>query len=184
MKKIAILAMMIFMVGVTIYAKQDLKIGYVDLQKALNTVEEGKKAKKELEKVFEQKKKELADKERYLRDLKSQIETQGLVISKEAQQKKAEEFRMKYAEFQELLMKYQTEMQQKEFSVTKVILDHLKGIGAKIAKKEGYTMVLEKNEASIIYSIDGLDLTQKVIKQFNAEKKKAKKAKKAKKKKK
>ena len=41
-----------------------LKLGYVDLQRALNETEDGRKAKAKLKKVFDQKQKELDEQQK------------------------------------------------------------------------------------------------------------------------
>ena len=45
---------------------EDVKLGYVDLQRALNETEDGKKAKSNLKKVFDQKQKELDEQQEQL----------------------------------------------------------------------------------------------------------------------
>jgi Skp family chaperone for outer membrane proteins len=40
----------------------------------------------------------------------------------------------------------------------------------KIAEKKGYTVVLEKNENSVLYSLEKDDLTTEVVSSYNQEK--------------
>src|SRR4051812_47213280 len=80
-------------------ASEEMKIGTVDLQKALQSVDAGKKAKAQLEKDFNTKKKELQNEEASLRKMTEEFKKQSLVMNDEARNKKQ-------GEIQERIMKY------------------------------------------------------------------------------
>ena len=60
----------------------------------------------------------------------------------------------------------QLEIQKKERELTLPIVTKLKEVIADIAKKEEYTMILEKSEQSVLWAKDDADLTEKVVKAF------------------
>ena len=64
------------------------KIGIVDLSRAVNESEQGKKAKGELEVVVKKKQEALDEKGKALEKLKAEIEKQGSVMSAEARKNK------------------------------------------------------------------------------------------------
>jgi outer membrane protein len=146
---------------------EELRIGIVDMQKALQTVEAGKKAKAQLEKEFNTKKKELQTEEAAIRKSGEEFKKQSLVLSDEARTKKQGELQERILKFQELTAKSQAEIQQKEHELTSPIVDKIRGIIGDIAKKKNYTMVFEKNENTVLYSLEKDDLTEEVISQFN-----------------
>lgn len=147
-------------------AAQDVKIGYVDLQRALNEVEEGRKAKKRLEKEFEQKQSKLDKKQKEVKELKEQLDS-GMMLSEEAKQKKAVELQKQLAELQQLYMKMQRDLAQKEAEATQKIFKKMGEIVEKMAKEKGYDLILEKTESSVLYAEDGMDLTDELIERYD-----------------
>ena len=146
---------------------QDTKIGVVDMQKALQTVEAGKNAKATLEKEFNAKKKQLQTEEASIKKLGEEYKKQSLVMNDEAKAKKQNELQERYMKFQELTARSQTEIQQKEQELTRPIITRLRTIISDIAKQKGYAVVLEKNENTVLFSQDKDDLTGEVVTAFN-----------------
>ena len=143
------------------------KIGTVDMQRALQTVEAGKKAKTHLEQAFNSKKKELQSEESSIKKMTEEFKKQALVMSDEARAKKQAELQERIMKFQELTARSQTEIQQKERELTQPILTKLRSIIANNAKKHDYTVVLEKNENNVLFSLEKDDMTDEVISEFN-----------------
>lgn len=170
-KKLGFIILIIF--GFSYYCfAANLKLGYVDFQKALNSVSEGVKAKESLTSEYQKKKTELESKQQVLAKLKAELESQTSILSEDAKKKKENELREKMTDFQQLAMKYEKDMQTQEWEYTKNILESLKTIVEKIGKDEKYTFILEKNEASIIFAEKSLDLTDRVIGIYEKSKKK------------
>lgn len=147
-------------------AAEDLKIGYVDLHKALNNVEEGKKAKKKLKKDYQDKQQKLNEKQKEVKKLKEEIQDKGMALSKEARMKKQKKLRQKMMELQETYMGLQRDLSKKEAEATKEIFDKMRDIVEEIADDKGYDLVLEKKKASVLYAKDGMDLTDELIERY------------------
>ena len=146
---------------------EDYKFGYVDFNRALNEVEEGKRTKASLKSEFEKKQKQLELMQKELKTMQADLEKQKLILSAEAMKKKEEAFRNKFIEVNQKLAQYREEMAKRELEATGKILTRLRDIVRKIGQTEGYTMILEKSQDVVIYSPPGADLTGRVIKQFN-----------------
>ncbi len=144
-------------------AAEDIKIGTVDMQKALQTVEAGKKAKSDLEKEFNAKKKELQSEEAAIKKMGEEFKKQSLV-------KKQGEIQERIMRFQETTARSQAEIQQKEQQLTEPIISKLRHIVADLAKAKGYTIVLEKNENMVLFSQEKDDLTEQIVTTFNKDK--------------
>jgi outer membrane protein len=155
------------MLGATSARADEVKIGTVDMQKALQTVDSGKKAKAQLEKEFNAKKKEVQTEEASIRKMGEELEKQSLVMNEEAKNKKRGELQQRIMKLQESTARSQAELQQKERELTKPIIDKLREIIAELAKSKGYAVVLEKNENTVLFSQDKDDLTQQVVDKFN-----------------
>ena len=144
----------------------DVKIGYIDLQKAIQETSAGKKAKKELEKEFNAKKEELSKKEANIKKMQEDFEKKKSVLAEEAKQTKAGELQAEMMKYRDLLGQSQVNIQKKEQELTKPILDKLQDIIDKVAKDGSYTVILEKSEQSVIWAKKDIDLTDEVVKQF------------------
>jgi outer membrane protein len=158
---IALLALPAFAVA------DELKLGTVDMQKALQSVDAGKKAKSQLEKDFNAKKKELQTEEAAIKKMGEEFKKQSLVLSDEARAKKQGEIQERIMKFQELTQRSQSEIQQKEAELTQPIIGKLREIIADMAKKKSLTVVLEKNENTVLFSQEKDDLTEELISTFN-----------------
>jgi outer membrane protein len=149
------------------HAADDMKIGVVDMQKALQSVEAGKKAKAQLEKEVEAKKKEFDSEKAAITKMGEEFKKQSLVMSDEARAKKQGELQERIAKLQQKGMETENELRTKEQQLTQPILNKLRGIITEQAKKKGYSMVLEKNENTVLFSQDKDDLTQDVVSAYN-----------------
>jgi outer membrane protein len=148
----------------------DIRIGTVDLQKALQSVEDGKQARSKLEREFTTRKEQLQSEESSIRKMGEEFKKQGAVLNDKAKAKKQSELQEKIMKFQELTARSQSEIQAKEQELLQPILGKLRGVVAELAKQRGYSIVLEKNENMVIYSQDKDDLTSEVIQQYNSRK--------------
>ncbi len=149
---------------------ETMKIGTVDMQKALQSVDAGKKAMAQLEKDVTAKKKELQNEESAIRKAVEEFKKQSLVMNEEARGKKQAELQERAMKFEESKMRSQMELQQKEQEFTKPILTKLRAIIGDLAKQKGYTMVLDKNDNIVHFSQDKDDLTNDVISAYNKQK--------------
>ena len=150
-------------------ANADTKIGFVDMQKAIQATAAGKKAKTELESDFNKKKKDLEKKEADLKKMGEDLEKKKSVMSEEALGKKQAEFQEEMMKYRDVVGKSQVEIQKKERELTAPILDKMKKAIAKLAKEKGYTLILE-NSQMVLFATSESDLTDEVVKAFEKEK--------------
>ena len=152
-------------------AAEDLKIGVVDMQRALQTVDAGKKAKAQLETEFNKKKQQLQSEEASLRKASEEFKKQSLVLNEEARTKKQAELQERFMKLQEMTGRAQSEIQQKEQELTAPLIVSIRAIIADLAKKKGMTMILEKNENTVLFSLEKDELTDEVVQIFNRQNK-------------
>jgi outer membrane protein len=149
-------------------ATEELKIGFVDMQKAIQEVASGKKAKKELEEEFNKKKKELEKKEADIKKMGEDFEKRSMAMNEDARMKKQQELQGEMRKYQETAGKAQMEIQKRERELTQPIVTKLRSIIEDIAKKENYTMILERQENSVMFAKKEIDLTERIIKEHDA----------------
>jgi outer membrane protein len=149
--------------------KAEVKVGFVDLQKAIQSTSAGKKAKAELEGEFNKRKKEFEKQDADLKKAADELVKKKAVLSEEAFAKKQNELQEEMLKFREAVSQSQFEIQKKQQDLTTPILEKIRKTVAKIAKEKGYTMVAESG-TGILYSEPNADLTSEVIKSFESEK--------------
>jgi outer membrane protein len=145
----------------------ELKIGYVDLNKALNESEPGKKAIKTLEEMVKTKQALINKKGNEIKKLDEEIAKQASILTPESMKKKQQEREKLVRDYNRMVRDSQEEVQKKQAEFMHEILRELRKIVKKIGEEEGYTVIFEIAEGSILYIPEELDLTEKVIKRFN-----------------
>ncbi len=163
-----VIAALLMSSSIAVAAEQ--KIGLVDMQKAIQETSEGKKAKHELEADFNKKKKDLEKKEGDIKKMNEDLEKKALVMADDVKAKKQQEIQMEMRKYQETVAKSQMDIQKHERDLTQPIIVKLRKIIEDIAKKDGLSMVLEKSDQLVLYSVNGVDLTERVIKEFDSKK--------------
>ena len=146
---------------------EEIRVGTVDMQKAIQSVDAGKKAKAQLEKDFNTRKKELQTEEASIKKMGEEFRKQSLALNDEARARKQGELQERIMKFQELTARSQQEIAQKEQELTQPIVAGLRKAVSEVARQKGYTVILERNENSVLYSLEKDDLTQEVISFFN-----------------
>ncbi len=154
------------------WSAEPLKFAYVDMQRALNSCESGKEAKKVIQQEFEKMQKSFAGKQRELEKLKEDLEKRGSVLSETMRREKERDYQTKLRDLQRLQRDYEEDLRRKDQELTNRILRELEAIIKKMGEEGKYTMILERNQPTIIYIASILDLTDEVIKAHDHQKKK------------
>lgn len=169
MKQVAVMVMVtLFLLSRFCYADGTIKLGYVDMRSSLNESKAGKEAKKKLEKIIADKQVVLDEERKKLDEVQKDFERKAALLSEKAKEEKQKEFQEKVRKYQKMLADAQQEINELESQYTKEIIEKIKKIIQDIAKEEGYTLIFEKTEISVLFAKEGLDLTDKVIEKFNA----------------
>ena len=149
----------------------DFKIAYVDIQRAVNECNAGKDAKKAITKEVEKFQRQIADKQKELQTMKESLEKQAPMLNPDARANREKEYQNKLREFQRWGEDTQNEINQKRMEMERNISIGLQKVIQKMGADEGYTFVLEKNENVVLYISKALDITDRVIKAHDAQKK-------------
>jgi len=151
-------------------AAADVKIGYVDLQRALNESAAGKKAKEDFRGQVDRLESQLKGKKEELDKLKSDLETKGTVMA-DAQRKKLEtEFEQKRLDLKRRFEDSQQELQKKDQELTGRIIQDLQAIIKEVGDRDGYTLILELGSSPVLYYKKSADITDDVLSAYNSKK--------------
>lgn len=146
---------------------QNVNVAYVDLQRIMLESDKGKEAKNTLTGEAEKLKKQLDVKQSELQNMKDTIERQSATITPDARAGKEKEYQAKLKDYQRLANDFQTELQQKDGEFTQKILKDVEEVIKSIGDKDKYTLILEKSQAGILFASPSIDITNKVISQYN-----------------
>ena len=92
----------------------------------------------------------------------------GDVLSEDKQREEMMSYQRKFYELQMLYAKLQKELTEAEAKETKKIFSKMRDILKDIGLAEGYTMILEKTESSILWAPKSLDVTDVLIQRYNS----------------
>jgi len=149
----------------------DIKVGWVDTERAVNECNAGKEAKKALLQEVEKVQRLIAEKQKELQEMKGSLEKQGLMLTPEARAAREKELQTKLRDFQRWGEDVQNELKQKQIEMERNISSGLVKVVQEIGAKEGYTVILRRNENIVLFTSKSIDLTDLVIKAYDMEKK-------------
>ena len=145
----------------------DLKVGYVDLQRALTEVHEGIAAKAKLKSELDKKKTEFEQEQNKLRSDKEVLDKQGPMMSEEVRNQKFAELQKRLFDLTQKAEKLQMEMAQSEQKELKKIFEKMDPIIAGFAQRDGLTMMFEKTDSGLVYAPASLDYTNELVRTYN-----------------
>jgi outer membrane protein len=148
--------------------RAETKIGYVDLQRAIREVDEGKAATAVLKRDFDEKQRQLDAKRTDFEKAKADFDKQSSLMNEQARRDRGGELERKAMELQQLFVQLQKDLSGREQEAMRGIIDKMTGLVREMAEADGFTMVLERGDAGIIYAQQSLDLTNELVRKYNA----------------
>jgi outer membrane protein len=149
------------------FAADVAKIGLVDYQKILSTSDAGKAANDKMAAKYKELQDDLKTRASAIEDEKARYEREATVMSKEAQSEKERELKIKMLDIQDLEKKYKADISAYQQELMNTFKLDVLNVASDIGKKEGYLLILEKREGGVVYAPDSIDITDKVIQQYN-----------------
>ncbi len=165
----AIFALLLFTVSAN---GANIKIGYANLQKALNECAAGDEAKEELKAAAEKLEEALNTKQLELKKLKEEIDKKGSVWNKDTLNAKEQKLLDKSQDFQQQFVDSNEQLNKLKMEKEGAIIKELTDLVQELAQKKGYSYVFERSIGGLIYAPEKNDLTGEVIKLHNSRYKK------------
>ena len=147
-------------------AHADVKLAYVDIQRALNDCRNGKAAKAEFRGRLQRVQEQLEGEQGEVQRLKDELEKKGPLMQPDQRQSLEEQYSRKLRDFQDDYKSTRESLQQKDNEITGAIVRDLATIVRQIGVKNGYTMVMEKG--NLLWATPGSDITDDVIRDYDA----------------
>jgi outer membrane protein len=168
MSRLFALGMLFALVAPRLAHAEDIKLGYVDMQRAVAETEDGRKARASLKKVFDQKQKELDEQQEALKKKKEDFDKKRTLLSADKVREKEMELQADFEKVQQSYLRHQRDLQEKEGEAMQKILERMNRIITKIAMAENFTMILDRAQAGLVFAKPHLDLTNDLIRRYNS----------------
>lgn len=156
------------LLATTVFGQATIKVGYVNMNKAINLSSEGKRSKQFLEVQVRRTQATLQEKEKELKQKEADLNN-NIMLNQEAKEQKRQELIQLQQEFRKEVADAQNSMRQDEIRHTTKIFKDLVLVIKDIAKEEGFDLVLEFNvQQTILYSkYEMIELTDKVTERYD-----------------
>jgi outer membrane protein len=144
----------------------EIKLAYVDIQRALNDCRNGKAAKEAFRGRLERVQSQLQSEQNEVQALKDELEKKGPLMQPDERQSLEEQYSRKLRDFQDDYKSTRDSLQEKDNEITGAIVRDLATVVRQIGIKNGYTMVMEKG--NLLWATPSTDITDDVIRNYDA----------------
>ena len=144
-----------------------IRVGYVDLQQALNSSAAGEKAKESFKAEVERMEQVLEKRRANVEKLKSELEKKALLLRDDERVALQRDYRQELRDFERLYKDSQEELKIRDRELTARILVELRQIVNAIGEQGDYSVILEGNNTVVLYGSKSIDLTEAVIEAYN-----------------
>jgi outer membrane protein len=150
-------------------AQEKIKIGFIDIQRAITESAAGKKAKARFDAQVKKAEGDLLKEKQELERLKSDFDKKGPLLKEDERRNLEADLQRRYLQYQRTGQDHQQELRQREGEMTNDILKELQQIVTDVGKAEKFTLIFERSQ--ILYNDQAIDITNKVIETFNSRQK-------------
>ncbi len=95
-------------------------------------------------------------------------EREALVLSDEKKKEKEREFRIRVNDLKKMQAEFSKELKGMEIQFINEIQKDVFDIVSKMGKSQGYLLIVEKKSAGVVYMPSQVDITDQVIKKYDA----------------
>jgi outer membrane protein len=156
-------------------AADKVKIGIVNLDRAGRESKRGKEIVEVMKRRIKKEQEMIKKKESKVKELRKDLNKQGLIMSEELKRKKEADFRTESRNLQRHIKDAEEEIRIKQREATNKILKELLEIVKEIGKKDRYTYITSSEFT--VYSDKAIDISDKVIREYNRKYRKKKSSK-------
>jgi outer membrane protein len=144
-----------------------VKVGFVDVEQVLATVDSGKAAREELERKSRDAQGRLAPIVEQLETMQKELQAKQFVMSEDA-------VRAKQLDLVELKNRYETKAKEEEgqFKVDQQrligpLIEKLESVIKEVGRDNKFSVILRIDAPSLVYAREALDITDLIVKTFN-----------------
>src|SRR5437016_7542455 len=146
----------------------EMRIAVVDMQRALNECDAGKKAKDQVKSKFEKSQDQLKRQREDLDRMKDDYDRKALVLKDEERRNLEKDLETRGLEFKRKYEDFQRDLKRTDAELTSSIVEELYGIVREYGQKNGYSLVLEASSGALLYNDKAVDITDEIVKLHNS----------------
>ncbi len=165
MKK-TLLALMLttaLLVGVPLCSAAELKIGYIDIQRAVMESRQGKAATEKFTVEAGRVRDEIMKEKERIEQAAEMLQKQSAMLTDDVRRSKELDMARRQRDYERMVEDQKGELQLKEAQLTGEILEELIPIVRDYGKKHGFSIIFERAERVVLHVDPALDLTDKII---------------------
>lgn len=146
---------------------QEIKVGFVDLMKFAQQSKKAQEQQQRFMQIVEKERNSLENKKKELVDIQDQLQKQGPMLKEETRNQKVKEFNIKKMELEMSEKDAQAKLQNEQREAQEVLRKDVGKVIGHIRGQKKLTLVL--NADALLSADDALDITDDVVKLFDAE---------------
>lgn len=149
-------------------AHAEIKVGIVDMQRALNECDAGRRAKDQVKSKFERAQNELKSQREALDRAREDYEKRATVMREEQRRDLEKDLEVRTLDFKRKYEDFQRDLKRTDAELTSGIVEELYNIVADYGQEQQYTFILEASSGALLYGEKSLDITDQIISLHNS----------------
>lgn len=145
----------------------DVKIGIANLQRIVTESKANKDAEKKLQDTFSVERDQLEKLGADIEKLTEEMKTQNTALSAEAKQAKRAQLVQMMRDHNDRSRAFVSKVRDAETVIRNEILAAVVIAAKEYAEKNGYDVILDSNQAGVLYSSDAMDVTDALLKELD-----------------
>ena len=142
--------------------QESIKIGYVNVQRVVNSSSSGKLAKENFQAEVKKVESNLLKTKKELELLESDFKRKSLLLNEKEKKNLQRNLQKRIRDYQMTMRDKQEELREREREMTTAFLKTVHSIVVQLGKAENFSFIMQKEQ--FMYSNNSMDLTDKIIK--------------------
>ena len=163
---VALSALALLVVG-TAAQDEPIKIGIVDLQQAVSSTEEGKVAREEMARKQREAEAVMAPLYERYKSLEDDLKAKKFVLSDESLFQKQLDLAEVRNQIENKMKEIEGQLKVDQARIQEPLVTKLRTIINETGRDEGFTMIMQRGGAGLIYTREALDITDLIISKYN-----------------
>jgi len=149
--------------GASLCTAADLKVGYVNIQRAVAESKSGKTANEKFTVEASRIRDDIMKEKESIEQAAEMLQKQSAMLTEDVRRSKELDMARRQRDYERMVEDQKGELQLKEAELTGGILEQLIPIVRDYGKKHGFSIIFERSERVLLYADKSLDLTDKII---------------------
>ena len=169
-KRLGLLFTFALLVAAMAAQAQETKIGVVDTERALFSTEQGKRVSDEFKAKTRAAQALMDPMVAQFKELRAEIESKRFVLSQEALLGKQGDLAELQNKIESKNKELEGQLKIDQVRLIQPLQEKLKAVIDALGKEQGFALIIERNNGSVLYAREANDITDLVVSRFNAKK--------------